>query len=644
MKTLLVRAALKVLPAVAGILLCAAAVLATENAGDPWAHRLEPLGGQRGSTLELTVVGERLAGALRLEFGSTDLEWIETSAATDEKISGRVRIGKGAALGPHIATVVTKSGRSNARLFYVDQFPSTDEVEPNDRIDQAQPIKPGPRTIQGAMPERVDIDYFSIEATAGERWSFDLRSIEYGGFLECDLTLLDAEGRRVAFNDDKDDYLETPFIEHVFELSGRYLLKLDQYRGPQGVNCGKNCGYMLRISELPLVEAAFPLGGRRGSDVRVSLRGRSLESVTGVYLTRVRGGEYYRLTFPFTAPLSAEEDPSAAALPRIDGALASAGAEVVEAVFSIPEDSPTGLWRLWVESPYGVDDRISLEISDSPELSEADTAAMEALDGEVVVNGSLDRPEEEDVFWIPAVAKRPLVLSTLAVQLGLPSIDTVLELFDESGKLLAEGDDLMTGQGTVIGNPDSFIAYTPERDGRLKLVVRDRIGRGGPTYAYRLKIESRLPRFSLLTDPENINLPIGGEGRMGVLMIREPGFEHGVEVWAEELPAGVEATRERFRPDQFFGPSADGDNVIIPEVFLNLTLAASLTAGDYPIRVFGRSLGADPTVVEAFATLWIGPPRKRNDVRRPMPRILLTAVEAASEPTAAGASDAGASR
>lgn len=215
--------------------------------------------------------------------------------------------------------------------------------------------------------------------------------------------------------------------------------------------------------------------------------------------------------------------------------------------------------------------------------------------------------------------------------MGLPYLDTVLELFDIDGNLVAEHDDLMSGQGTVIGNPDSLLHYIPGRAGRYRLVVRDRIGRGGPSFVYRLRVEERLPGFSLLSDPENLNLRAGAVGRVGVLLIREPGFDEAVEIWAEDLPGGITAARGRFRADQFFGPSGDGDNIIIPEVFLNVTVDEEVAAGDYPIRVLGRAAGRQETV-EAISTLWIGAPAKRNDIRRPLPSILLTVLASSGDP------------
>ncbi|MEZ5396764.1 MAG: hypothetical protein R2724_28805 [Bryobacterales bacterium] len=132
-----------------------------------------------------------------------------------------------------------------------------------------------------------------------------------------------------------------------------------------------------------------------------------------------------------------------------------------------------------------MEDALSFEIQDVPESGERGIV----LDGTpLIVNGSLDTDKEEDSFVVNARAGQPLHFSVLAVQLGLPAIDPVLELFDADGKLLAEHDDLMTGQGTVIGNPDPSLYYTPEADGELRLVVRDRMDEA---VGFRLPPEDR---------------------------------------------------------------------------------------------------------------------------------------------------------
>ena len=609
---------MRIARAVTAALVAVGALAAMEDPADPWIDRIEPFGGTKGSSTEVSLVGRNLSVPATLEFDSPHLSWETVSLEDDGSIRGIVRAAPETVPGPYTANLSTPLGRSNSRLFYVDELASTRETEPNSTLPAAQRIRLEAQTLHGSMPEMADVDYFAFEATAGERWTFDLRSIEYGGFLENDLSLLDTEGRRVAFSDDRDEYLETPFLEHVFEESGTHYLKLDQYRGPQRVNCNKNCGYMLRIGDLPVVDAAFPLGARVGSDVAVSLRGRALDELQAAWLAPVRRAEYYRLTFPFTIPVQTEERHSV----RLEGRIESRSEREAEVRFEIPAGAWQGLWRLWVRSPGGLSDTVSFEIS---AMDEPDCGTVVPTAGGVACNGWLERPEEEQEYRISLSAGQPLVATTLAAQLGLPRIDTVLELFGPDGQLVAEHDDLMTGQGTVIGNPDSMLQYRAERAGTFRLLLRDRIGRGGPDMAYRLRIEEREPGFALLSDPENPNARPGTTERLGVLLIPEPGFVDAVDVWVEGESPGLTATKAAFRADQFFGPSGDGDNVVIPEEFLSVKVSADVPAGDYPLRIMGRAAGGG-AAVEALSTLWIGPPRKRNDVRRPLESVRLTVL------------------
>ena len=408
---------------------------------------------------------------------------------------------------------------------------------------------------------------------------------------------------------------------------GSYYLQLDQYRGPQNVDCGRNCGYMLRISQLPLMQAVYPLGARRGTTAHITLVGSALDSAESVYIKRVRGAENYRMTYPYTMPIDMGPDPKRSAdIPKTPGSIVSRSPTRLEAKIEIPPDARVGLWRIWVQGPHGSTDGLSFEVGDRPEYTEANLRRLDLRQGEIVINASLDAEGEEDIYEIEGVAGKPLHIRTLAVQLGLPYIDTVLELFDADGKLVAEHDDVMTGQGTVIGNPDSSLFYIPEQDGLLKLVVRDRTGRGGPTFQYRLKIKSARPSFQLLAEPENFTVPKGHSAELAVLFIRQPGFEDDVEVWIDGLPGQTETLAGKFRADQFFGPSADGDNVIIPELKFRIPAPESLAPGSYPFQVRGRA-GSGGPIVEAHTSLWVGPPRKRNDIRRPLPAIAMHIIE-----------------
>lgn len=611
------------LPVVILGLALAGLAAADEPPGAPWIDRLEPFGAARGETVEVRIVGKRLERTESVDFDSDNLVWLETLSAEPEALHGRILVKSKTGLGAHTVDLRAPNGRSNGRLFYVDDLPSRSEGDDNDSLATAQRIDLEPQVLHGSLPKAPDRDFYRFEARAGERWVFDVRSIEYGGFLESEISLLDPAGERVAFSDDRDDYLETPTLEHVFDSDGDYILAVDQYRGPQGVNCASNCGYMLRISQTPIVEAAFPLGARRGSSVRLSLRGRGLDTLESVWLAPARNAEHSRLTFPFTLPVRATAEPNS--MERVVGKILSATPDEATVAIEIPADASTGLWRLWVRSAAGPAEGLGFVVHDLPEMTEAQARQDGLAGGPLAVNGSLDVPDEEDVFAFRARSGESLHFSVLAVQLGLPHIDPVLEISNAQGVFLAEHDDLMSGQGTVIGNPDPSLYWTAPADGEYRLHLRDRIGRGGPSYVYRLLIDSERPGFSLITDAENPLVVRGGEGRVGVLLIRDPGFEQAVEVWAEEAPAGIRIGRGGFRDDQPFGPSGDGDNVLIPALVLPVSAAPSVALGDHQIRIFGRD--EEGRVQEAFATLWIGPPSKRNDVRRPRAAVSLTVVE-----------------
>ncbi|MBM3728642.1 MAG: hypothetical protein FJW40_24855 [Acidobacteria bacterium] len=587
-------------------------------------QRVVPFGGTRGTTVEVELIGEGLEKLTSVWFDTPDLVWQETREATDKKVRGVVRVTETAALGPHVVHARLKDGRSNSRLFNVLQFPSVREIEPNEPPKAPQTVELRPQVIHGYAEGDIDVDVYAFEARAGERWTFDVRALEYGSHLECDLTLLDDQGAKVAFNDDRDDFLETPFLEHTFTRSGRYRLKLDQYRGPQGVTCSGNCGYMLQISQLPVISAVSPLGAAAGSRARVRLTGTSLEGVREVSLVPIRLAEHYRLTFPYSMPVRMGGDPEASE--RILGRIERTSRAGVEVSFDIPGSARAGLWRVWAATAAGAVEGINFEIGQLPEFTEKQAAQMRGLGtADVVVNGSLDSDGEEDSYAVEARAGRPIHVWTLAAQLGLPYLDTVLELFDAKGKLVAEHDDLMTGQGTVIGNPDSSLYYVPKQDGDLRLVVRDRIGRGGPAYPYRLHFRNEQPGFQLLSDPEEFTVRRGAEAELTVLLIREPGFEEAVEVGLEGLPAGMTATVGTIRAGTYFGPSDDGDNVIIPHAALKVRVAGEVAAGEYAVRVTGKSPGGRSAT--GLTTLWIGPRGKRNDIRRPVTATTITVVD-----------------
>ena len=615
----------------------AAAAVASAEPLIPAVSRVFPLVGQRGAEVELEILGEYLSNATAVEFDCQDVVWMRASYTSSAKLLGNVAIAPDAPLGPHLLRVRTLEGYSNSMLFNVGQFRTILESEPNDVLADSQALLRAPVALQGVLEGSADVDFFAIGASAGQRLSIELRSIEHGSAVEAKMFLLDRQGHRVAFNDDRDDYLETPFIEHTFESDGVYHVKIDQYRGPRGFNFGKNSAYTLRITSLPTISYTSPLGAEVGSGATISIHGSGLASVNSVSLTPARGAEYARMTYPYTMPVRFGPDPAKADdLPRLDGTVVRRDDIEVIAEFTIPQDAPTGLWRVWVGSPAGVADGPSIELGRLRELTESAAPDADWRAGGYVINGTLSAPGEQDVYAIHAVAGKPLHFSTLATQLGVPHLDPVLTLRDSTGKRIAENDDVVAGQGSLLGNPDSSLFYTAKRDGVLFLVVKDRTLRGGPSYQYRLKVQSDRPGFQLFTTPENFSVPRGGEAEIKVHLVREEGFGGEVSVWFDSMPAGVDALRGKFRADQLFVPNADGADMIIPEIPFLIHVPESVPTGRYPIRIFAtptpEELAPDRRVEQAQATLMMGPLLDLwNFVRRPLPSVEMTVVEPTNE-------------
>ena len=404
--------------------------------GRPQVDRVSPLGAQRGTTQIVELKGNHLSNIQRVDFDCNDLSWVETVHASAGKLLGKISVAADAPLGPHLFRVWTLDGYSTAAMFNVGQFNDVAEAEPNDSLGQARKVE-GPAEVQGLLDQSSDIDFFAIEAAAGERWSFDLRSIEYGSSLECKMALLDARGRRIAYNDDRDDYDETPLIDHVFDEAGTYFVMLDQYRGPRGFRLGTDSSYTLRVTQLPTLRYAAPLGARVGAKTKIRLSGSALASVDRVYLTEVRSAEYARMTYPYTMPIRVGKDPpTAAELARIDGKVLERSSDSITAEFEVPADARTGLWKLWAAGTDGVANGPSIELTGMTELTEATAGQGDWRQGPFVINGSLGADREKDTYQIQAIAGEPLHIWTLSTQLGIPHLDPVITLRDESGKKL----------------------------------------------------------------------------------------------------------------------------------------------------------------------------------------------------------------
>ena len=596
----------------------------------PSLERILPLGGRAGTEVSVSLLGDMLSNTEAVEFDCADLSF-KLGKANAGGIDGTIRISPGAALGPHMLRARTKDGRTNALMFTVGQFTPVAEQEPNESKDQAQKVAP-PCEIYGSMGKE-DRDYFSVQAEAGERWLFEIRAAQYGSTFESQLYLRDENGRELAFNDDRGDFDVNSMIDFTFRKKGKYFVHVDAFRNVRSWEFTKNCGYVLRISKLPRLSYIAPLGARAGSTVKLHIAGVALQETRRVFLSPTRRGEYSTLSIPWTLPVRFVEDfSSVAEAPRVEAKVLTAGPESAEVEFTAPAE-PLGTWSVFVEGKDGITDPMLFEVGREDELAEVepndarDAPQPIALEGEkpLVINGALQRRKVteliQDVDFYALKAKKgvPLHLYTVAYQLRAPEIDTVLRVLDSKGKVLAESDDLTAGRGFLMGSADSSLFYVPEQDEEIFVTVLDRVGRGGPSYQYRLHIKVEEPGFHLIVAPQsglrsvpisNFTVPRGGEANLLVSLFRLPPQSYSddplaaslapppgavmkgvVRVWVEGLPPGVTAVENKFRADEITEPGGDGVTMAIPERLVTINMPASVPAGTYPFRVMGEVIG-----------------------------------------------------
>jgi hypothetical protein len=97
-----------------------------------------------------------------------------------------------------------------------------------------------------------------------------------------------------------------------------------------------------------------------------------------------------------------------------------------------------------------------------------------------IVNGTIGRPQEVDVYRFEGKTGQRLLFEIQAARYGSP-LDSLLTLYDSMGHELASNDDFDESL-------DSRLEATLPQAGTYYLSVMDARDQGGPTHAYRLVV------------------------------------------------------------------------------------------------------------------------------------------------------------
>lgn len=208
---------------------------------------------------------------------------------------------------------------------------------------------------------------------------------------------------------------------------------------------------------------------------------------------------------------------------------AGPGVDATPIAVAIPADAAGG----WVHD-FGGGATLSPDLDDLPEhRSDRRAGADPPVALPAVLNGRIAAPGAADE-WPVAMSKGPAwELDLRAGRLGSP-LDGRIAVLDAAGKTLAAAE-------ADAKSIDPRLTFRAPADGVFRIRVSDRFrSRGGPAFAYRLRIApAPPPDFRLTLPTDALSLVRGGETKLRVTVERSGGFQEPIILEAEGLPAGV---------------------------------------------------------------------------------------------------------
>ena len=206
-------------------LICIVIAFATggvlHSADRPELTRLFPAGGQAGTVVAVEATGKFPVWPIQTWSDTELIQW------TCEEGSGKLKatIDAKATPGLHWLRLHHPNGATSVRPFLVGNAVEQVEVEPNNRVADANTVATLPATVQGVLGKRGDVDMFSIALTAGQNMVATVDSANrLRSPLDASLQVLDAGGFVLAENMDR--FGLDPSLDYKPNLDGKYFVRV----------------------------------------------------------------------------------------------------------------------------------------------------------------------------------------------------------------------------------------------------------------------------------------------------------------------------------------------------------------------------------------------------------------------------------
>ena len=553
---------------------------------------LQPRGAQKGRPFTLTVLGRDLTEGMRIE---STLPATFTPLGLEKGVMGGATFlaepTGDTAVGVYPIRVVAPSGISNIQLFSIGAFPEITEEESrpgvlpnsNDAIETAESIPSTPITVNGKLrgPER---DVFRVFAKGGERRVIEIEARRCGSAIDPVIEVEDASGKVLARSEDAPLLGLDARLEVTFPREGYYYVVVHDARfSAQTTNF-----YRLKMGVYAFPTEVFPLGGRRGTTVQVSLGGQM----------------------------------------QVTADLRNVPANVRQIFINLP-DSPA------LPVPFA--------IGDAPEVIAPATAPLAVP---VTINARLANPAAIDRYQVQITPGELLSFRIEAREIGTSKLMAVVAVYDANGEKLGQAgdeplsDDLYNvNQSRTAGDPE-LVVKVPSEAHTLTVTVEDLARRGGTQYPYRLAIRKAAPDFRVVFNTPFVNIPAGGSVAVP-LTVQRRGFDGDVHLRLANPPKGLRGdggsvvSVAPMKESPWRPRSSPGVLVLTADADLqlsNVELAVEAVA-DLPgdAQIVRRAEGPGMTVGVAGATLQGSVDRQRS-ITAPWLGLQLPAAATAAPP------------
>jgi hypothetical protein len=515
---------------------------------------ITPMGAKQGTTVELSFSGTDLDLPEELLFSHPGIKAVavippppkvDPKAKPDPKKPApgpapvtkfTVTVANDVPLGSYDVRLVNKHGVSNPRMFLVGNLAETMEKEPNNDVDQAQPIDIG-QTINGAVNAPVDVDYFLFTGKKGQRVVVSCLTATIDSRMNPEIRLL----HKVNATTERELASQRPapltdgVLDYLLPADGDYLVRVNQFTYTAG---SAEYFYRLTVSTGPWIDAVFPPMVEPGKTSQVTVYGRNLPGGKIDPQALLHGRPLERITVTVNAP----KDPQALSRLGYTG-----------------HASPiTGLldgFEYRITGPGGFSNPFLITFAQAPVVVEndandtLDTAQEIAVPGEIA--GRINKKRDRDWYAFTAKKGDVYMIEVLSHRLGaqtdmyfsLRNVDPKQEIvqLDDTPETLSP-----KGFYTVHRDPPAYRFVVPA-DGKYRLLVANHLGdtQADATHVYRVRIAPEKPDFRLVVmppddfRPDACSLGQGGSQNYLVFVHRVDGFKGQIALSMEGLPMGV---------------------------------------------------------------------------------------------------------